>query len=218
MITAGPSALVPPRKSFRATQFELREAAILDAAGGLLARVGYEAMSMDEIAAEVGIAKGSLYRHFASKERLAAAVLLRLAARTRDRLDALTIEATSPLARLRALVAWALHQRLAGAVPLLASTSPALRHALEHDPHYEAAMGELSAGLSACIAQAKAAGELRADLQDDFVLCSLHARCCDPALDLLRARCALTDTELVDHLVSGCFDGLAAAPRRADPG
>ena len=214
MITAGPPALATPRKSFRATQFELRESAVLDAAGRLLARVGYEAMSMDEIAAEVGIAKGSLYRHFPSKERLAAAVLLRLAARTRDRLDALTREVASPLARLRALVAWALHERLAGAVPLLASTSPALQQALRHDARYTAAMAELSAGLSACIAQAKVEGELRTDLQDDVVLCTVHARCCDPALELLRAHCTLSDAELVGHLVSGCFDGLAAAPRR----
>lgn len=218
MITAGPNALAPARKSFRATQFELREAAILDAAGRLLARVGFEAMSMDDIAAEVGVAKGSLYRHFSSKERLGAAVLRRLVCLARDRLDALTVEVPSPLGRLRALVGWSLRQRLAGAVPLLPSTSPALRHAVQHDAAYAAAMGELSAGLAACIAQAKAAGELRPDLQDDFVLCTVHARCCDPTLDLLRARCALSDADLVDQLVSSCFDGLVAAPGRERPG
>ena len=69
--------LPPPRKSFRETQFELREEAILDATNRLLGDKGYEAMSMDDIAAEVGIAKGSLYKHFESKEALAGAVMRR---------------------------------------------------------------------------------------------------------------------------------------------
>jgi AcrR family transcriptional regulator len=43
--------LPPPRKSFRETQFELREEAILDATNRLLGDKGYEAMSMDDIAA-----------------------------------------------------------------------------------------------------------------------------------------------------------------------
>ena len=83
------TATTPARKSFRETQFEVREEAILAATNRLLASRGYELMSMDDIAAEVGIAKGSLYRHFESKEALAAAVMVRLLERTHDALAAL---------------------------------------------------------------------------------------------------------------------------------
>lgn len=213
MFDAASSALAAPRKSFRATQYELREAAILEAAGRLLARIGYDAMSMDEIAAEVGIAKGSLYRHFPSKEQLAAAVMRRWAARTRERIDALESELASPLARLRALLAWMLRSRLEGAVPLVPATSPALQEALRHDARHAEAMEEIESRLAATIAQARRAGELRADLADEFLLHDLQARCCDPALPQLRERCGLPDAQLVEQLVSACFDGIAA--RRA---
>ena len=46
---------------------------------------------MDHIAADVGIAKGSLYKHFESKEALAAAVMVRLLDQTRAALDACSL-------------------------------------------------------------------------------------------------------------------------------
>ena len=42
-----------------------------------LAEKGFEQMTVDEVAADVGIAKASLYKHFASKEALAAAAMAR---------------------------------------------------------------------------------------------------------------------------------------------
>jgi len=49
---------------------------ILDTAYGVFARRGYEAATVDEIAAESGIAKGALYGHFAGKEDLFRTILL----------------------------------------------------------------------------------------------------------------------------------------------
>lgn len=69
---------------FRKQQFELREEAILDAVNSLLSDKGYYLMTMEDVAAAVGVAKGSLYKHFSSKEKLAAAVLSRLLRQTLD--------------------------------------------------------------------------------------------------------------------------------------
>src|SRR6187397_2922070 len=41
--------------------------AILDATDRLLARYGYKKMTIDDLAHEVGIGKGSVYLHFSSK-------------------------------------------------------------------------------------------------------------------------------------------------------
>ncbi len=43
--------------------------AILDATDRLLTRNGYKKMTIDDLAKEVGIGKGSVYLHFKSKER-----------------------------------------------------------------------------------------------------------------------------------------------------
>ena len=45
---------------------QARESAIIDTVNRLLAENGFEAMTVDEVAAEVGIAKASLYKHFSS--------------------------------------------------------------------------------------------------------------------------------------------------------
>ena len=45
--------------------------AILDATDRLLAKYGYKKMTIDDLAAEVGIGKGSVYLHFTSKEEIA---------------------------------------------------------------------------------------------------------------------------------------------------
>jgi AcrR family transcriptional regulator len=49
---------------------EVREA-ILDATDHLLSRYGYKKMTIDDLAREVGIGKGSIYLHFKSKEEIA---------------------------------------------------------------------------------------------------------------------------------------------------
>src|SRR5215467_7677409 len=64
---------------------EARAASIREAAARAFARGGYAATSMDDIAAEAGVSKLMLYRHFNSKHELYEAVL----AEVRSRLDAI---------------------------------------------------------------------------------------------------------------------------------
>ncbi|MFF4147730.1 TetR/AcrR family transcriptional regulator [Streptomyces sp. NPDC001698] len=71
------SAPAPGRRLRRA---ERREQ-ILDAATRAFARTGYVATSLDDIAAEAGISRVILYRHFESKSDLYRAVLDRACAR-----------------------------------------------------------------------------------------------------------------------------------------
>jgi TetR/AcrR family transcriptional regulator, fatty acid metabolism regulator protein len=57
-------------RSLKERQYQKREELILQIAEDMLFARGYYEVSMDDIAAEVGIARGTLYRHFASKEDL----------------------------------------------------------------------------------------------------------------------------------------------------
>jgi AcrR family transcriptional regulator len=59
----------------QAERLEATRSAILRAASDLFGRQGYAATSVDDIAAAAGVAKGAVYHHFASKERLFEPVL-----------------------------------------------------------------------------------------------------------------------------------------------
>jgi AcrR family transcriptional regulator len=84
---------------YRVKQLQMREEAILDAAHVLLGKYGYDAMTMDDVASEVGIAKASLYKHFESKEKLAAKTMVRLFDRTVTELSAQSATKTAYLQR-----------------------------------------------------------------------------------------------------------------------
>ncbi|MHB8628279.1 MAG: TetR/AcrR family transcriptional regulator [Aggregatilineales bacterium] len=53
-----------------------REEAIVETAYDMLAEQGYERMSMDDLAKQVGIAKATLYQHFPSKEDVLVGVIV----------------------------------------------------------------------------------------------------------------------------------------------
>lgn len=64
----------PAPRSLKEKQRQEREALILKAAEEILSEKGYHETSMDEIAAYVGVAKGTVYLHFPSKENLVVAI------------------------------------------------------------------------------------------------------------------------------------------------
>lgn len=206
------SAAIPfpaRRPSFREQQFAAREQAIVDATNRLLSEKGYESMVMDDIAAEVGIAKGSLYKHFDSKESLAAAVLIRLLRRTHDALRALPTN-LDPLQRLQEILRWVWKERLVGAVPHLPSTSQSLSTSLVNNTEYMDQLMQFSEAIGSLIEQAKRDRLLRADLPNEFILYSLYARSCDPTLDYLKAGGLFSDEQLIELMLTSSFVGLAA--------
>ena len=60
--------------------------AILDATDRLLTRYGYKKMTIDDLAQEVGIGKGSVYLHFSSKEEIALSHIDRIIERLKKNL------------------------------------------------------------------------------------------------------------------------------------
>ena len=95
------------RKSFKEQVLLAREEAIVVAANRLLADKGFDAMTVDEVAAEVGIAKASLYKHFSSKEALAAAAMIRVLYHALAQIEALRADpAGDEVEQLKAVVRW----------------------------------------------------------------------------------------------------------------
>ena len=195
------------RLSFKDQAFKLREDAILDAATRTLASKGFDLMTMDDVALEVGISKPSLYKHFKSKEDLAGAAMVRLLDGAQDFLDARP-QNEPPLAQLSALLEWAMRVRLGGGLPFLPSASPQVRAMLTRNLRYVAAVIKLNSQLKKRVQAAKKAGQLRSDLPDDVVLFSYYARTCDPAVEYLRLYTKMDTEAIVAHMLSVCFEGL----------
>ena len=74
--------------------------AILDATDRLLAKNGYKKMTIDDLAREVGIGKGSIYLHFSSKEEIALSHIDRLVERVKERLRSIAERDAPPEKRL----------------------------------------------------------------------------------------------------------------------
>ena len=85
------------------TREEVREA-ILDATDQLLARYGYRKMTMDDIAQEVGIGKGTIYLHFVSKEEVTLSHVDRIVERLKERLWAIARTDADVAIRLRLML------------------------------------------------------------------------------------------------------------------
>ena len=203
--------MVMARTSFREQILTLREDAIVSAVNRLLAEKGFDLMTVDEVAAEVGIAKASLYKHFASKEALAAAAMVRLLQRTQERLAQLAArEDASAFERLRDVTRWALELQLAGEMPSLPSQNSTLRAELVGSRAYTDLLMQVSDTLGEWILQAQRDASIDPALPPEVVLYTLFARACDPVPGFLKAGGQYSDAQIVDWVLATCMNGLAA--------
>lgn len=200
-----------PRVSFKAQMLKVREDAIVHAVNRLLAEKGFDAMTVDEVAAKVGIAKASLYKHFPSKEDLAAAAMVRVMRRAQEFFGSLSDQA-SALENLRAAVRWTMGVKLAGDMPSLPSQNSRLRASLMANQDYMDGLMEVSDRLGAWIEAAQANGSISRKLPAIAVLYTLYARACDPVLEFLQMGGQHNDEEIIDLVLSTCFDGLNTRP------
>jgi AcrR family transcriptional regulator len=109
----------------QAERLEATRGAIVAAASDLYGRQGYAATTMDEVAAAAGIAKGAVYHHFPSKERLFETVL-----------QAVTLQLATEITRRvgAATDVWDAVAVATEAYFALASTGPAAQIVLKDGP------------------------------------------------------------------------------------
>jgi AcrR family transcriptional regulator len=197
------------KKSFKEQVLRVREEAILVAVNRLLAEKGFDAMTVDAVAAEVGIAKASLYKHFSSKEELAAAAMIRLLDRALAQID---LQRANPQAseieQLKAVTRWTMQVQLAGEMPSLPAQNSALRTALMGSRSYLDRLMEVSERLGEWINAGQKSGQLDAALPAEVILYTIFARACDPVLGVLKASANFSDEQIVEALLSTCFGGL----------
>ncbi len=184
-----------------------REDAIVVAVNRLLAEKGFDLMTVDEVALDVGIAKASLYKHFSSKEDLAAAAMVRVIGLAKAFLASLPA-AAPPLDQLKAIARWMLQVQLKGEMPSLPSQNSTLRANLMANKAYLDGLMQISDQIGGWIEAAQANGSLSPKIPAIAVLYTLYARACDPVPGFLKAGGQHTDEEIVALVLDTCFDGL----------
>ena len=197
------------RKSFKEQVLLAREEAIVVAANRLLAEKGFDAMTVDAVAAEVGIAKASLYKHFSSKEALAAAAMIRVLDQALLQIEALRASpAGDEIDQLKAVARWTMQVQLAGEMPSLPTQNSALRTALTSNRAYLERLMQVSDRLGEWITAGQRSGRLDPGLPAEVILYTIFARACDPVLSVLKASANFSDEQIVEMLLSTCFGGV----------
>jgi TetR/AcrR family transcriptional regulator, regulator of autoinduction and epiphytic fitness len=197
------------RLSFREQVLRVREDAIIASVNRLLADKGFDLMTVDEVAADVGIAKASLYKHFVSKEALAVAAMVRLLQRALALVDQVAARTDlAPMGRIEAVTRWVLEVQLAGDMPSLPSQNSSLRAELMASKDYMDALVRVSDVLGGWILQAQADGHINTSLPPEVVLYTVFARACDPVPAFLKAGGKHSDEDIVRWVLGVCMDGL----------
>ena len=163
----------PPARSPRSALAP--RARILDAARTILFSYGYPALTMDALAAELGMSKKTLYVHFRSKDAIAGAIIDELGRTIRGRMDGILadrrLDFTRKLAGLIDVVGSTLAQASPGLLHNLQRSAPGLYQRIDdvRSRNVPYVFGRL-------IRAGRAEGKVRADVDPDFaVLFWLHA-------------------------------------------
>lgn len=159
-------------KTIKDKQRELREKEILDTAYQLLLEQGFQKMNMDELAARVGIAKMTIYQHFASKEDLAIKIIVRGMRSIEEEFMPMFASSRPALERLEEILLKSFELRAINRrVDMELSPAVILQH-----PAYQAQRDRLSTQWSQLIEQAKIEGTVNPSLATPVLVRTLfHA-------------------------------------------
>lgn len=202
------------RLSYKEQVQRVREEAIVEAVNRLLASKGYDSMTVDEVAAEAGMAKASVYKHFASKEELAGAAMVRALDRALAFVDELRSHPdVAALDQLKAVARWAMQSQLDGEMPSLPSQNSSLTASLQANDEYMDRLISLSNKLSIWITQAQTSAQINASLPAEMILYILFARACDPVVGMLKDSGQYTNAQILEWVTTSTFEGLGARPQ-----
>lgn len=195
--------------SLKERQRQVREEAILDAAQELMVEQSYAEMSMDDLAARVGVSKATLYQHFASKEDLAINVIVRAMRRGEEQISA--VDASKPaIARLADVVRNGICGRAAmGSAQIMLPPTSILHH-----PLYRAQRERMTAAMSRLVDEAKQTGDIDPRFSTDLVVHLLMSAVREASHGELVDSGTHSLVELGDALVAMLFDGIRA--KRSD--
>ena len=200
-------------RSLKEKQRQQREALILQAAEEVLMERGYYETSIDEIAARVGIAKGTVYLHFPSKEDLVIAIFERDMQQLLQYIDSTMSSALTARGKIEAIFDLMHGGIISKRMQLLysISNSGGLRHLLvEKKGCLREIWDQLSARLNSLLEEGKAAGEFDSSLPTPIMLSAFYSLLSPKNYDRLMAEGQMSGDEVAKNLKRIYFKGISA--------
>jgi AcrR family transcriptional regulator len=202
-----------PGISLKEKQRREREELIIQAAQETLAEKGYYETSMDEIAARVGIAKGTLYTHFASKEELVLAIIKRSMQAFIDGMDTIETTASTPKGRLEALLQLlysGFFSEQARLISTIYSGVDLKRQLAEKGGCMNDFWRLIATRVTKLLEEGKAAGELNPAIPTKMMLFSFFSLFSPKSYDHLMLGEELPPEEIIRHLSQIYLHGIAS--------
>lgn len=195
----------------RERQRQVREDAILDAAHELMVARGYAEMSMDDVAAHVGISKATLYQHFPSKEELVIHVIVRAMRRGEEFIHAQD-PALPAIVRLERVMQNAIEDRAS-----IRSEQPMLMPpSLHQHPLYQEQATRSRAALAMLVDAAKEQGDIDPQLATPIIVRVLVSGIRETSYGDLLASGACSPSQLSRTLVTIMFNGIRIRARHSE--
>lgn len=198
----------PVAEGKRQRQRRVREDAIVEAARELMAVHGYDAMTMDDLAARAGISKPTLYQHFPSKEAIAIRAVVDLIRRARGYIGELD-DALPAVEKLRRIMRRVIEEKFqSGKVSFGPAARAALVPVIRANREYQVEVASLVAAMCATVEAAKAEGSVCPGLPTRAAVQMLFSVIRDHEYEELIARGETTAGELADTVVAVLLDGM----------
>lgn len=209
--TLQPRTLQP--RTLKERQRQEREDLILEAAEELMLEKGYHEMAIEDIAARVGISKGTVYLHFPSKEELVFAMTARAFQALLQALETIFTSELAPGEKIRAILALVFGNTASQRYQVMheIAQNPELRVFMEsRQPFKDGFKEHLAQRFQAIMEEGKARGEFDAAIPTPIMLGVFSGMLIPWSHHRLIADDHFSPDVLVDHVSHIFLKGIAA--------
>ena len=204
-------------RSLKEKQRQEREELILQAAEEVLMEKGYYETSIDEIAARVGIAKGTVYLHFPGKEDLVIAILERNAQAVVELVEATAASVGTNREKLEAIFQvmysgfYDPRRSQLMQLPYTVMNSPELRRVfVEKKGCMRGKWDQLEVLIASILEDGKAEGEFDKAIPTPVMISAFFSLLSPRSFERLNANSQMPVSEFVEYLGRFYFKGIAA--------
>lgn len=200
-----------PHRLLKERQRRERAELILEAAEAVFTEKGYHEASIDEIAVRVGVAKGTLYQHFASKEELVFALFESQIEMIQQVVEQAAASDLSARAKLEAILLHIYQGFMRKRTQLMLTLYESMelrREVLKQRVRIREHMDRLKESIRTILEEGKAAGEFEMSIATGVMLTTFFSLLSPRGYEWLVEHEGLTPQELVAQVGHTYFQGI----------